>query len=248
MDYLRVEKRGNVWGWGVLHVPSGLMLITGGLRLKKFAEEMRDEFTATGADFSTEKLSTEDRYKSVLVYYKWRARSSASYIDPETGEWYSTHIPYGTLATPDGSFRKWGPPSGEEAESYRATRGTRWHPDAKGIRYCDADYLGDRQHGGAWTVRLVRNDVPTAFVTVAVAVVLNRADRWSPETQIEYMIATDPADIGGTEVWSGYEYESDHAYDYETPGQAMHALPGIIQHYATSADDFTWDGVTPKLP
>lgn len=121
-----------------------------------------------------------------------------------------------------------------------------WRADASGVHYDEnGTSLGDSQASGEWSVRLVRDDVPTAFIEVRCAVTLNRAGRYSPETQIEYLIGTDPADLTGTETWADIEYESDHVYDYETPGEAEpHAKRAAEYYLSRGAEEFMWDGVS----
>jgi hypothetical protein len=122
-----------------------------------------------------------------------------------------------------------------------------WRADASGVHYDDGSSFGDRQASGEWSVRLVRDDVPTAFIEVRCAVTLNAAGRYSPETQIEYLVGTDPDDLPGTEVWADIEYESLHPFDYETPDEAARFARASAGDYIRLAGEFQWDGVTQSL-
>ena len=50
---LTMERHGN--GWGVYHTESGLPVVDGGLRQRRFAEEARTELLETGVDFTQDK-------------------------------------------------------------------------------------------------------------------------------------------------------------------------------------------------
>lgn len=123
--------------------------------------------------------------------------------------------------------------------------GTKWRADASGVHRDDGSSFGDCQASDEWSVRVVRDDLPTAFIEVRCAVTLNRAGRYSPEVQIEYLIGTDPDDLTGTEVFATIAYDSEHAYDYETPAEAEPHAEQAARYYAKHAAElFAWDGIT----
>lgn len=83
-------------GWGVWHAASDLSAATG-LRLRKFAEEARTELLATGVDFTADQRAIAAEHKKwSAVYHRWRTRARSTSIDPDTYEYYSAFIRYGT--------------------------------------------------------------------------------------------------------------------------------------------------------
>lgn len=92
-----LEVRKDHTGWTVVHAASGLYAASS-LRQRRFAEQARAEFLATGVDFTASKHEVyKARDKWTVVYLRWHNRASATDIDPETFEYYPSHSRYGQL-------------------------------------------------------------------------------------------------------------------------------------------------------
>ncbi len=72
------------------------------------------------------------------------------------------------------------------------------------------DVGGDVQLDESFSVRFWHRDHPGALVTYRYYTALDLDDLTSVylERQTEYLVCTDPADPGSTEVWSDYRYET----------------------------------------
>jgi hypothetical protein len=103
---LEVAQHGA--GWHVCHAASKLPA-TPVLRQRRFAEQARDELLATGVDFTRDaKAIGRDRDRWAEAYRRWHARARQPAYDEKTGEYYSSHVSYGTFV-----------PSAAWAQSYR---------------------------------------------------------------------------------------------------------------------------------
>lgn len=114
LDGLAVASlRGEGKLWEVIHAASGLPVFSGGyLRQRRFAEQARADFLATGVDFTADSrtvYSQRERWRA--PYALWRFRSHQDEIDPVTGEHYSSSTHYGQVI-----------PSAAQAAAYRARR------------------------------------------------------------------------------------------------------------------------------
>jgi hypothetical protein len=108
-DGLTVHRDGS--GWTVCHAASGLYAVSR-LRQRRFAEQARDDFLATGVDFTRDKGAVYgDRELWRAPYALWYQRARLAENDPATGEYYSASLHYGTV-----------PNSARAAAEYRAKR------------------------------------------------------------------------------------------------------------------------------
>lgn len=124
-----------------------------------------------------------------------------------------------------------------------------WKDDEHGISRA-GDVGGDIQIGEAYSRRFVHSRLAGRHIEVsAYPVANNQPDPGaepviSLEIQTELMVATDPDDPGGTEVWSDLEY-SDLPERYERTYPSVEAAEEAAQEYLRTLDparDFTWDG------
>jgi hypothetical protein len=84
--------------WYVTHAASGLPLFSGGyLRQKRFAVQAREDFLATGTDFTRDAREVGRDLRGVPVSALWRRRVQQDCIDPVTGEHYSWSTHYGQV-------------------------------------------------------------------------------------------------------------------------------------------------------
>jgi hypothetical protein len=83
-----------------------------------------------------------------------------------------------------------------------------WRSDDTGVQP-NGDCGGDIQHGNSCSVRYVRPDMPRSLITVSFyAVEYDECPgEFVVQRQVEWLVCEDPADPGGTEVWSDYEYD-----------------------------------------
>jgi hypothetical protein len=117
-----------------------------------------------------------------------------------------------------------------------------WHPDNHGVT-AGGDIGGDIQAGDSYEVRFVRDDMPGSLITVTVyAVYWDENREYATQTQIEWMVCGDPADPGGTEIWSDVVYD-DGALVYDKLEQADHAAREAAENeLAHGAGAQGWDG------
>lgn len=115
-----------------------------------------------------------------------------------------------------------------------------WHPDESGITLNPGNTLGDNQISDEWSVRLVRDDVPGSYIDVTFAVELNPStERYSPEGVLMF---------GTEDGWGDLLYDDDHAFDYESPDEALPFTERAVRDYAANADKYlNWDGRTQKI-
>jgi hypothetical protein len=83
--------------WYVTHAASGLPLFGGFLRQKRFAVQARDDFLATGTDFTRDAREVGRDKRGGSVSELWGRRADQDHIDPVTGEHYSGSTHYGQV-------------------------------------------------------------------------------------------------------------------------------------------------------
>jgi hypothetical protein len=120
-----------------------------------------------------------------------------------------------------------------------------WRLDGTGITD-GGDVGGDIQAGNAWSVRYVRDDMPGSLITETVYAVKTPSGRghgYAYQIQTEFLICTDPADPGGTEVWSDLTYEGS-LLDYPTLKAAGAEAWRVAERLNTEAQAGAhgWDG------
>lgn len=95
---LRVRQLHSYQAWHVEHEASGKPVFVGHLRQRRFAEQARADFLATGIDFT---LSAEDLRGKLepmhAAYALWMRRAHQDKIDLVTGEHYSDSTHYGQV-------------------------------------------------------------------------------------------------------------------------------------------------------
>lgn len=127
---------------------------------------------------------------------------------------------------------------------------TVWKDDGNGVRAAGA-VGGDIQVGEAYSRRFVHSRLAGRAITVQAYPVMG--DSSTPEipndvirleVQTELMVATDPDDLGSTEVWSDYEYsELPEAFEVDYPDVETAEL--AARRYLKQLDPalhFGWDG------
>jgi hypothetical protein len=118
-----------------------------------------------------------------------------------------------------------------------------WRPDGKGI-LPNGDCGGDAQATESHSVRYVRSD-GRRMVTVSAYGVSTPSGRYAVETETETLVCEDPADPGGTEVWSDAAYQTG-APVWATPDEAENAALGVARNHSPAS--ITWDGRAPWEP
>jgi hypothetical protein len=95
---LHIEHWENRAGFAVSHDNSGLRALPP-VRLRRHAEAQLADLAATGVDFTVPsgkmRRSGPEWAAYAQVYALWNRRTGNETHDPETGEYYSTHVPYG---------------------------------------------------------------------------------------------------------------------------------------------------------
>ena len=94
---------------------------------------------------------------------------------------------------------------------------TPWHPEVSSGLWAEqvesTGSFGDLARGTGISARFVRDDLPGSMVTVSYwpqcMEDYDDLPAYYVAGQIEYLICTDPADPGGTEVWSDIELDDD---------------------------------------
>ena len=120
------------------------------------------------------------------------------------------------------------------------TNGT-WQPDGSGVRM-GGDRGGDFQAGDSFSVRYVRPDLPGALITRTVYPVYGACPgEFAVQIETEWLLCTDPADPGGTEVWSDYAYH-DQSGTYGSAAAARAAASRVATELLQDAGSHDWDG------
>lgn len=120
-----------------------------------------------------------------------------------------------------------------------------WTPDEHGVQP-GGDCGGDYQVTESYSRRFVRPGVPGAMITVSFyGVACHDADgvptgEYAVEEQTEMLVCTDPADPGGTEVWSDYAYRDVNVLAIADEAEAERKA----RRFAEGADMYGcgWDG------
>lgn len=120
-----------------------------------------------------------------------------------------------------------------------------WHPDGTGIGSGGDDCGGDIQRGDSYSVRFARDDLPGSLLTITFyAVEYDRAPGvFAVQRETEWLVCTDPANPGGTELWSDYHYDDLPDWTRDTARLAeQEALRRARDCLRRSAEDIGWDG------
>ena len=121
-----------------------------------------------------------------------------------------------------------------------------WLPDETGIGF-GGHVGGDVQVGESFSVRYSRADRPRARIArTAYAVNLGSESKgqFLVRVQTEWLVCSDPADPGGTELWSDNAYD-DEAESYETEAEAEVAARRVAADLLRDGPSLTWDGCAP---
>jgi len=131
------------------------------------------------------------------------------------------------------------------ADTIRGIRDQRqWHPDGTGVDsngWCG----GDIQRGDSYSVRLVRDDKPGSLLTITfyAAEYDENPGEFDVQRQVEWLVCSDPADPGGTEIWSDYSYDDVSAIVIDTEEEAEdEARERAEAVLADPSPYFGWDG------
>jgi hypothetical protein len=119
--------------------------------------------------------------------------------------------------------------------------GSMWQPDGRGV-LPGGDCGGDIQRGESFSVRYVRPDMPGSLITRTAYAVENCPGEFTVQILTEWLVCTDPADPGGTEIWSDSErnYEGTPIYNraWKAEDAASQAALGMLRE----AGSHDWDG------
>ena len=107
-----------------------------------------------------------------------------------------------------------------------------WHPDGGGVTDGGDDCGGDVQAGNSYAVRFIRPDLLGSLITVTFYPVEDCPPGFVVERQVEWLVCTDPADPGSTEIWSGYAYDRPY---------------GTVFRNAVEAQDDAYEAATQTL-
>lgn len=116
-----------------------------------------------------------------------------------------------------------------------------WTPDGTGV--VDGGQVAGDQIGLSYSVRYIRPDLPGSMITITWFVVQKLPGHFDIERETEWLVCRDPADPGGTEIWSDTEYDDVPTLGFGTLAAAeaearRHAEDGLH----TAAEYDTWDG------
>ena len=123
---------------------------------------------------------------------------------------------------------------------------TVWQADDSGVQPC-GDVGGDYQATDSYGRRFTRPDVPNAMINVTYYGVACRKPgseepngEYAVEEQVETLVCRDPADPGGTEVWSDTTYRDVNYRVITSQAEADRKA----RAYAERADMYgcDWDG------
>ena len=120
---------------------------------------------------------------------------------------------------------------------------SQWRADATGVD-SNGDCGGDIQRGDSYSVRYIRPDLPGSLITVAFYAVeyAELPGEFVVQRQVEFMVCDDPADPGGTEVWSEVTYDD---VTYVVIGTEAEAEQEAREFAAEALDrgwTHAWDG------
>ncbi len=115
-----------------------------------------------------------------------------------------------------------------------------WQPDGSGVRP-GGDCGGVFQAGDSFSVRYVRPDIRGALIT-RTAYPLRCGSEYTVQVKTEWLICTDPADPGGTEVWSDESYDDSGTGIYPSASAAEAAASQLAARLIGDAGTHDWDG------
>jgi hypothetical protein len=119
-----------------------------------------------------------------------------------------------------------------------------WQPDGTGV-VSAGDIGGDIQAGNSYSLRYVRADMPGSLITVSYygAEYDECPGEFIVQRQVEWMVCEDPADPGGTEIWSDVAYDDVTEMYLDTAGEAdAEARQCVEEDAADGSGYFGWDG------
>lgn len=124
--------------------------------------------------------------------------------------------------------------------------GGQWLPDGTGV-VPSGQVGGDDQVGESFSVRFSRADRPGALITRSaypVTAVAGCEGQFLVRVMTEWLVCSDPADPGGTELWSE-QVDHDKPDSYETAAEAEKAARETANRLLSDAGALTWDGLAP---
>jgi hypothetical protein len=103
---------------------------------------------------------------------------------------------------------------------------------------------GDIQRGDSYDVRFVRDDKPGSMITVSFyAVEYDECPgEFAVQRQVEWLVCEDPADPGGTEIWSDYSYDDISAVVMDAEDEAERDARECADAAVNDDSYFGWDG------
>ena len=120
---------------------------------------------------------------------------------------------------------------------------SQWRPDGTGVdSYGDCG--GDIQRGDSYSVRFVRPDLPGSLITETYyAVEYDECPgEYVVQRQVEFMVCEDPADPGGTEIWSEVTYDDVSYLVKDTEAEAEQEAREFADAALGHGDTHGWDG------
>jgi hypothetical protein len=121
--------------------------------------------------------------------------------------------------------------------------GQPWYTDDTGVQP-NGDHGGDIGVGDSFSVRYRRLDLPGSMITVTFYPVEypDCPGEIVVQREIEFLVCTNPADPGSTEVWSE-ESTDDTAEVHDSVAEAEAAARELAEIALGHADLQTWNGL-----
>ena len=121
---------------------------------------------------------------------------------------------------------------------------SQWRPDDTGVTD-GGDVGGDIQAGDSWSVRYIRPDMPGSLITETYYPVTwpECPGEYTVERQVEFMVCEDPADPGGTEIWSEATYDTVSYLVMDTAEEAGQEAREFAENALDRGWTHRWDGL-----
>lgn len=119
-----------------------------------------------------------------------------------------------------------------------------WRPDDTGVD-SNGDCGGDIQRGDSYSVRYVRPDMPGSLITETYYATEydSLPGEFGVQRQVEFMVCEDPADPGGTEIWSEVTYDDVSYLVIDTEAEAEREAREFAEAALDRGWTHGWDGL-----
>lgn len=123
---------------------------------------------------------------------------------------------------------------------------SQWRADGDGVG-SSGDCGGDIQWGDSYSVRYVRPDMPGSLITVTFYAVEydENPGEFGVQRQVEFMVCEDPADPGGTEIWSEVTYDDVNDLVIDTADEAEREAREFALMALELGYQHKWNGLAP---